>query len=44
MLTTCKVPVDAAGLSQHPIAVIAIDRWSNVTARELSLPPGFPRK
>ena len=31
MLTTCKVPVDAAGLSQHPIAVIAIDRWSNVT-------------
>ena len=31
MLTTCKVPVDAAGLSQHPIAVIAIDRWSNIT-------------
>jgi len=31
MLTTCKIPVDAAGLSQHPIAVIAIDRWSNVT-------------
>src|SRR5271165_112167 len=30
-LTTCKVPVDAAGLSQHPIAVIAIDRWSNIT-------------
>jgi amino acid transporter len=31
MLTSCKIPVDAAGLSQHPIAVIAIDRWSNVT-------------
>ena len=31
MLTTCKVPVDAASLSQHPIAVIAIDRWSNIT-------------
>src|SRR5579863_6735630 len=31
MLTSCKVPVDAAGLSQHPIAVIAIDRWSNIT-------------
>jgi amino acid transporter len=31
VLTTTKVPVDAAGLSQHPIAVIAIDRWSNVT-------------
>jgi amino acid transporter len=31
MLTTCKVPVDAAGLSQHPIAVVAVDRWSNIT-------------
>ena len=31
VLTTCKVPVDAASLSQHPIAVIAIDRWSNIT-------------
>src|SRR6202171_1448763 len=31
ILTTCKVPVDAASLSQHPIAVIAIDRWSNIT-------------
>jgi amino acid transporter len=31
VLTTCKLPVDAAGLSQHPIAVIAIDRWSNIT-------------
>jgi amino acid transporter len=31
VLTSCKVPVDAAGLSQHPIAVIAIDRWSNIT-------------
>ncbi len=31
MLTTSKIPVDVAGLSQHPIAVIAIDRWSNIT-------------
>ncbi|MGB0110527.1 MAG: APC family permease, partial [Terriglobales bacterium] len=31
MLTTCKVAVDAASLSQDPIAVIAIDRWSNIT-------------
>ncbi|MGA9308128.1 MAG: APC family permease [Candidatus Sulfotelmatobacter sp.] len=31
MLTSCKIPVDAAGLNQHPIAVIAIDRWSNIT-------------
>jgi amino acid transporter len=31
VLTTCKVPVDTESLSQNPIAVIAIDRWSNVT-------------
>ncbi|MGB6475447.1 MAG: APC family permease [Candidatus Sulfotelmatobacter sp.] len=31
MMTTCKVPVDAEGLSQPPIAVIAIDRWSNIS-------------
>jgi len=31
LLTSCKIPVDAAGLSQHPIVVIAIDRWSNIT-------------
>src|SRR5579863_3233775 len=31
MQTACKVPVDVPGLSQHPIAVIAIDRWSNIT-------------
>jgi amino acid transporter len=31
VMTTCKVPVDAAGLSRQPIAVIAIDRWSNIT-------------
>jgi amino acid transporter len=31
MLTNCKIPVDAASLNQPPIAVIAIDRWSNIT-------------
>jgi amino acid transporter len=31
VLTACKVPVDVAGLSQTPIAVIAIDHWSNIT-------------
>jgi amino acid transporter len=31
LLTNCKTPVDAAGLKLHPIAVIAIDRWSNIT-------------
>jgi amino acid transporter len=28
--TSCKAPVDAAGLSQHPIAIIVIDRWSSI--------------
>jgi amino acid transporter len=31
MRTICKIPVDAAGLKTHPIAVIAIDRWSTIT-------------
>jgi amino acid transporter len=30
MLTRTQVPVDAAALSQQPLAVIAIDRWSNI--------------
>ncbi|MFZ0770584.1 MAG: APC family permease [Candidatus Sulfotelmatobacter sp.] len=30
-LTNCKHPIDVAGLSQHPIAVIAIDHWSIIT-------------
>jgi amino acid transporter len=31
VLTTSRVPIDTASLSQPPIAVIAIDRWSNIT-------------
>jgi amino acid transporter len=31
LLTSCKLPVDADGLKQPPIAVIVVDRWSNVT-------------
>jgi amino acid transporter len=31
VLTSCKLPVDAAALSQPPIAVIAIDRWSTIS-------------
>jgi hypothetical protein len=31
MLTSCKAPIDVASLSEHPIAVIAIDRWSIIT-------------
>jgi amino acid transporter len=31
VLTACKDPVDVAGLSQPPIVVIVIDRWSTIT-------------
>ncbi len=31
VLTCCKVPVDVPGLSQPPIAVVAIDRWNSIT-------------
>src|SRR5262249_24102037 len=31
ILTTCKVPIQAASLSQPPIAVVPVDRWSNIT-------------
>jgi amino acid transporter len=31
VLTACKLPVDVPGLSQAPIAVIAIDRWNSIT-------------
>jgi amino acid transporter len=30
-LTTCKSPVNVAGLNQPPIAVVVIDRWSIIT-------------
>jgi amino acid transporter len=33
VLTFCRDPVNAAGLSQHPIAVIAVDRWSRVACQ-----------
>jgi amino acid transporter len=31
VLTTCRVPVETASISQSPIVVIPIDRWSNIT-------------
>ena len=31
LLTTCRLPVQAANLIQLPIVVIPIDRWSNIT-------------
>jgi amino acid transporter len=33
LLTTCQDPVDAARLSQPPIAVVPMDRWSTMTRR-----------
>jgi hypothetical protein len=33
VLSFCKEPVNAAGLSQHPIAVIPIDRWSRIACQ-----------
>ena len=31
VLTTCRVPVNPASLSPAPIAVVPVDRWSNIT-------------
>jgi amino acid transporter len=31
MLTSCKIPVRAAALSQQPIVVVPIDHWSDIT-------------
>ena len=31
METTCMVPAHPANVNEHPIAVIAIDRWSSIT-------------
>ena len=31
LLTNCRVPVNPDSLSQPPIAVVPIDRWSNIT-------------
>jgi amino acid transporter len=31
LLTNCRIPVNPASLSQPPIAVVPIDRWSNIT-------------
>jgi len=31
VLTTCMVPVNTVSLSQPPIAIVPIDRWSNIT-------------
>ena len=35
MLTNCTVPVNPVELNEHPIAVIAVDRWSAMTRRAL---------
>ncbi|HVR22299.1 MAG TPA: APC family permease [Candidatus Polarisedimenticolia bacterium] len=33
VLTSCKDPVNVDSLNEHPIAVIAIDRWSTITCQ-----------
>jgi hypothetical protein len=33
VLTSSKEPVNAAALKFHPIAVVAVDRWSNITCQ-----------
>ncbi len=35
VLTTCKIPVAVESLSQTPIVVVPIDRWSNISRRGL---------
>jgi hypothetical protein len=44
LLTTCTVRFDAAGLSQHPVAVIAIDRWGRVTRQEIEFAARLSRE
>jgi len=34
--TTCMVPVNPANLSQAPIAVVPVDRWSNITRQGIA--------
>ncbi|HEV3221089.1 MAG TPA: APC family permease [Candidatus Acidoferrales bacterium] len=31
MLTTCRVPINTEALGEAPIAVVPLDRWSNIT-------------
>ena len=31
LLTNCRIPVNPAALSQPPIAIVPVDRWSNIT-------------
>jgi amino acid transporter len=33
VLTNCKIPVDAEGLSHNPYAVVVMDRWSSIARR-----------
>jgi amino acid transporter len=41
LLTTCKVPVHTPSLSQPPIAVIPIDRWSNISRQGIEFAARF---
>jgi len=41
LLTTCKVPIHTQSLSQPPIAVIPIDRWSNISRQGIEFAARF---
>jgi len=44
LLTTCKVPVHTPSLSQPPIAVIPIDRWSNISRQGIEFAARFSQE
>ena len=44
LLTTCKVPIHTPSLSQPPIAVIPIDRWSNISRQGIEFAARFSQE
>jgi amino acid transporter len=44
LLTNCKVPIHTQSLSQPPIAVIPIDRWSNISRQGIEFAARFSQE
>ena len=44
LLTTCKVPIHTPSLTQPPIAVIPIDRWSNISRQGIEFAARFSQE
>ena len=44
LLTTCKVPIHTPSLSQPPVAVIPIDRWSNISRQGIEFAARFSQE